>query len=156
MAPRSISTLFGFMEFVHSIADRLRPFEQRSVPAFEEARDAGFYGEKVAAFWLRHTHRYKVLVRNYHVRRGEIDLVCRHRNTLVFIEVKSRANEDFGRPADAVNREKQRRLHRAIEEYLREIGRPNISIRIDVVEVILLTGQKPECRLLTDVRFETV
>ena len=64
----------------------------------------GARGEKLAARYLRR-QGFKILYRNFRGRRGgEIDLVCRDRDTLVFVEVKTRTREDFGRPLDAVNR----------------------------------------------------
>jgi putative endonuclease len=143
------------MDRVGSIADRLRPCAKRWVPPFESPQALGAYGEKVAASFLKTEHSYKTLVTNYRVRRGELDLVCRHGDTLVFVEVKSRASEDYGRPEEAVTREKRRRMQRAIEEYLREIGRPKVPIRVDVVEVILPPGGKPECRLLRDITLDS-
>lgn len=153
MALRSIKRLSVVMDLAHSIVVHLRPCELRPVPHFDDIRAAGRYGERCAASWLRHTHGYKVLVANYRVRRGEIDLVCRHRDTLVFVEIKSRANETFGQSRLLVDRKKQLRLRRAIEEYRREIGQPDVPQRFDVVEVILVTGALPELRLLQDVRF---
>ena len=51
-------------------------------------------------------HRYKILYRNFKDRRGgEIDIVCREGDTLVFVEVKTRGGEEFGRPIEAVNRQ---------------------------------------------------
>jgi putative endonuclease len=60
-----------------------------------------------------HRHGYKILYRNFRGRRGgEIDIVCRDGDTLVFVEVKTRADEDFGSPVEAVGRDKQWRISR--------------------------------------------
>src|SRR5216117_3655283 len=67
----------------------------------------GARGEKLACRYLKRSG-YKILLRNFRGRSGgEIDIVCRDNDTLVFVEVKTRAREDFGRPFEAVNREKQ-------------------------------------------------
>src|SRR5438105_8426903 len=67
----------------------------------------GARGEKLACRFLR-SSGYKILFRNFKDRRGgEIDVVCRDGDTLVFVEVKTRADEEFGRPIEAVDRQKQ-------------------------------------------------
>src|SRR6266567_1453168 len=69
----------------------------------------GARGEKLACRFLRRSG-YKILYRNFRGRGGgEIDIVCRDRDTLVFVEVKTRKREDFGRPIAAVDTEKQKR-----------------------------------------------
>ena len=69
-------------------------------------------GEKLACQFLRRSG-YKILYRNFRGRTGgEIDVVCRDGDTLVFVEVKTRTREDFGRPFEAVDRDKRKR-HRA-------------------------------------------
>lgn len=96
----------------------------------------GERGEQLAAKFLR-KRGYKILVRRYKGRHGEIDLTCRHDDTLVFVEVKTRASEEFGEPSAAVDADKQRNLSRTALEYLRGIGNPDIPIRFDIVEVIM-------------------
>jgi len=92
---------------------------------------------------------YKVLYRNFRGRTGgEIDIVCRDRDTLVFVEVKTRTREDFGRPFDAVDRNKQKRLARGGLAWLRLLDDPEILFRFDVVEVIIAEGQEPRFELL--------
>ena len=92
---------------------------------------------------------YKILYRNFKGRTGgEIDLVCRHRDTLVFVEVKTRTREDFGRPLDAVNREKRNRIARGGLAWLRLLDNPDILFRFDVVEVIIAEGAKPRLEIL--------
>lgn len=81
---------------------------------------------------------YKILHRNFRGRRGgEIDLVCRQGETLVFVEVKTRTREDFGRPIDAVNRAKRQRIVAGGLAWLRLLDNPDILFRFDVVEVIM-------------------
>src|ERR1043165_2939007 len=72
----------------------------------------GAQGEKLACRFLKRSG-YKILFRNFRGRRGgEIDIVCRDHDTLVFVEVKTRTREDFGRPLTAVDRVKQKRISR--------------------------------------------
>ena len=107
----------------------------------------GEHGEKLAARFLRR-HGFKILYRNFRGRQGgEIDLVCRERDTLVFVEVKTRTREDFGRPLEAVNREKQRRISLGGLAWLRLLGNPDILFRFDVVEVIIAEGTDPRLEL---------
>lgn len=90
----------------------------------------------------------KFLAANYRSPRGEIDLVFRDGDCLVFVEVKTRSSEDWARPADAVDEEKRRRLSLAALDYLRRIGNPRIRIRFDIVEVVLGDGMEPTVRHL--------
>lgn len=97
----------------------------------------GRRGEKLAA---RHLNRlgYKVLYRNFrHGSGGEIDIVCRHGEVLVFVEVKTRSSEDFGRPMDAVDRKKQRRIIHGAMAWLRMLDLPDLTFRFDIVEVLM-------------------
>src|SRR5919201_38527 len=79
----------------------------------------GALGEKLACRYLKR-NGYKVLFRNFRGRTGgEIDVVCRDRDTLVFVEVKTRGRENFGRPVEAVDRQKQKRISRGALAWLR-------------------------------------
>jgi putative endonuclease len=88
-------------------------------------------------------------LRNFRGRSGgEIDVVCRDNDTLVFVEVKTRAREDFGRPLEAVDRAKQRRISRGALAWLRMLDNPDILFRFDVVEVIITDDVKPRLELI--------
>jgi putative endonuclease len=92
---------------------------------------------------------YNVLYRNFKGRSGgEIDIVCRDNDTLVFVEVKTRTREDFGRPVTAVDRQKQKRISRGGLAWLRMLDNPDILFRFDVVEVIIRDGAKPRLELI--------
>ena len=91
----------------------------------------GTRGENLACRFLR-KNGYKILYRNFRGRTGgEIDVVCRERDTLVFVEVKTRTREDFGRPLDAVNRDKRNRISRGGLAWLRLLDDPDILFRFD-------------------------
>ena len=96
----------------------------------------GKQGENAAAEYLKNLG-YKILARNFRTRWGEIDIVCRDGDCLVFAEVKTRADESFGAPEEAVTKTKQRHLLAAAQIYLQRIRRPNAEWRVDVVA---LTG----------------
>jgi len=107
----------------------------------------GRLGERAAR---RHLQRLgmKFLTANFRTKHGEIDLVFRDRDCLVFVEVKTRSSEDWTRPAAAVNARKRRLLSRAALDYLRRLEDPQIKIRFDIVEVLLDAGAVREIRHL--------
>jgi len=108
----------------------------------------GARGEKLARRYLKR-NGYKVLFRNFRGRSGgEIDVVCRDKDTLVFVEVKTRGREDFGRPFEAVDREKRKRISRGALAWLRMLDNPDILFRFDVVEVIVADNAKPRVELI--------
>jgi putative endonuclease len=75
-------------------------------------------------------------------------VVCRDRDTLVFVEVKTRTREDFGRPFEAVNREQRNSIARGALAWLRLLDEPDILFRFDVVEVIIAEGAEPKLEIL--------
>ncbi|MFN2542725.1 MAG: YraN family protein [Chthoniobacterales bacterium] len=108
----------------------------------------GALGEKLARKFLRRKG-YKILYRNFRGRSGgEIDLVARDHDTLVFIEVKTRGGEKFGRPLAAVDPDKQKRIARGGLAWLRMLDDPDILFRFDVVEVIIADNAKPRLELI--------
>ncbi|HXT41304.1 MAG TPA: YraN family protein [Candidatus Angelobacter sp.] len=120
--------------------------------AFVSDREAehlrrGKLGEKAAKKHLRRVG-LKFLAANFRSPRGEIDLVFRDRDCLVFVEVKTRSSEDWTRPAAAVNANKRRRLSRAALDYVRLLHNPSVKIRFDIVEVLLRDGAVREIRHL--------
>lgn len=97
----------------------------------------GARGEKMAARFLR-KNGFKILYRNFRTKRGgEIDLVCREGETLVFVEVKTRSSTKFGNPADAVNAEKQRLIERGAQAWLRLLNYPEVIFRFDILEIVV-------------------
>lgn len=97
----------------------------------------GRRGEKLAAKFLRRSG-FKVLYRNFRAPRGgEIDIVCRDGDELVFVEVKTRSSRDYGSPASAVNREKQALIARGALAWLRLLDNPDLIFRFDIVEVVI-------------------
>ena len=110
----------------------------------------GTEGEKLAGRFLR-KHGYKVLYRNFRGRTGgEIDLVCRDVDTLVFVEVKTRRNEDFGRPIETIKADQRDRIAKGALAWLRMLDNPDILFRFDVVEVLLDETAEPRLELIKD------
>jgi putative endonuclease len=107
----------------------------------------GELGERAARRHLKR-HGLKFLTANFRSDRGEIDLVCRDQDCLVFVEVKTRSSEDWLRPAAAVNARKRRLLSQTALDYLRLLRNPPVKIRFDIVEVLLQEGVVREIRHL--------
>jgi putative endonuclease len=105
---------------------------------------SGLWGEEQAARFLR-AKGWSIEGRRVRVgARDEIDLVARSGRILVFVEVKTRANEQFGRPFSAVRRDKRRVLSRAAYRYLEQLREKPEYFRLDVVEVVGQPGREPE------------
>jgi putative endonuclease len=79
---------------------------------------------------------------------GRLNSIRNGTDCLVFIEVKTRSSEQWGRPASAVDAERRWRLTRAGLDYLRLLGRPAVKVRFDIVEVLLVDGAVAEIRHL--------
>jgi putative endonuclease len=107
----------------------------------------GRLGEAAAKKFLQ-ARRLKFLTANFRSERGEIDLVFRDVEDLVFIEVKTRSSEEWTRPAAAVDARKRRLLSQTALDYLRELKNPDVKIRFDIVEVLLAEGAVREIRHL--------
>jgi putative endonuclease len=103
------------------------------------ARLLGDRGERAAAQYL-HSRGFRILLRGYRTRFGEIDLIARDGNTLVFIEVKSRRR---GTPAEAVTLEKQRRLTLAALHFLKRYQLLEQASRFDVVAIVWPDDKTP-------------
>jgi putative endonuclease len=101
---------------------------------------AGRRGEDLAH---RHLQRegMTVVARNHRTKTGsgEVDLIAWEREVLVFIEVKSRASDEFGPPDRAIGEDKQRRLIRVALDYARRADIPIEKVRFDVVTVVFNT-----------------
>ncbi|WP_163571769.1 YraN family protein [Fodinicola feengrottensis] len=98
----------------------------------------GRFGEEVAVRHLRESGM-AVEDRNWRCRAGEIDVVARDGDALVFCEVKTRRGTRFGRPAEAVSPEKANRLRKLAGMWLADSGKHAPTLRFDVVEVLLST-----------------
>ena len=111
-------------------------------------RALGDKGEDLA---VRHLKKrgYKVIERNYSCPYGEIDLMAREGDTLVFVEIKTRSSSDFGLPQDAVDHFKQQKLMQVAMAYMTGKQLPEtIHTRFDVVAVRL--NPDPETELIQD------
>ena len=109
----------------------------------------GDLGERAAEKYLK-GQGMKLLARNYRSSRGEIDLVFRAADCLVFIEVKTRSSEGWTRPAAAVDARKKKLLSQTALDYLKLLKNPEVKFRFDIVEVLLEEGEVREVRHLAN------
>ena len=100
-----------------------------------EAQALGRRGEEAAVGFLI-ARGLVVVARNWRCREGELDIVARERDTLVFCEVKTRRGVGFGAPLDAITPVKQARLRRLASAYLAEVGGHRGPIRMDAVGIV--------------------
>ena len=94
----------------------------------------GRVGEEKAAEFLT-KKGYKILKTNYKTHAGEIDLIAEDEKTIVFVEVKTRSNDNYGEPCEAVNLKKQEKSVKVATEYLIREKKTDSSCRFDVIEI---------------------
>jgi putative endonuclease len=130
---------------IGALFDQLRDVRRRRL--WDRDLAAGRRGEDLAHRFLR-KQGYIIVARNYRLSSGEAeaDLIAREGDTLVIVEVKTRATEEYGPPERAVNPEKQRHLLRVARQYARKTGTPWEHVRFDVVSIVL--RERPEITLL--------
>ena len=104
------------------------------MPYMSGNKRKGDYGETAAAGFLQ-TKGYILLSQNYK-RGGEVDIIAKHNECIVFIEVKYRKSLAHGLPSDAVNIVKQRQIVNVAKKYIVENGLDGNDVRFDVIEVI--------------------
>jgi putative endonuclease len=95
----------------------------------------GRKGERIAC-WFLLRQGFDVLARRYRGRSGELDIVAFERETLVFVEVKTRSSRVFGEPWEFVDWQKQQKLIRTAEEFIADHDLGQYSYRFDIVSVI--------------------
>lgn len=107
------------------------------------------FGEKGEALAVRRLKKagYKIIETNYRTRMGEIDIIARENDTLVFIEVKSRRSVRFGNPKQAITVQKQKKISMVALGYLKATGQSTARARFDVVTVIS-NRDKPQVEII--------
>lgn len=106
----------------------------------------GEAGEALAARLLRR-QGYRILETNYRTPIGEIDIIARERDTIVFVEVKARRSLHFGHPKTAVTAHKQRKLSMLALYYLKITGQSGAKARFDVV-AISAAPERPDVEII--------
>ena len=97
----------------------------------------GFKGEEYACNYLENKE-YQIIARNFMCNQGEIDIVAKDKNELVFIEVKTRTNLKYGNPVDAVDKNKTKHIWNATKFYLYKNNLEKEYVRFDVIEVYII------------------
>jgi putative endonuclease len=113
-----------------------------------EKKELGKKGEGKALRFLK-KRGYRIIEKNYVCKMGEMDIIAKEKDTLVFIEVKTRTSTMFGPPQLAVNSSKQRQLSKVALNYLKEKQLEDVKARFDVV-AILLEQKGEEIELIKD------
>ncbi len=111
-------------------------------------RSQGTAGEDLAVRFLEE-EGFSILHRNYRYGHGEIDIVAKEGNELVFVEVKTRRSSTWGEPEEAVTPAKRLQIRRVAEGYFDEHDIDEYPCRFDVVAITFKNG-KPEIRLIRD------
>ena len=105
-----------------------------------EKQNIGRKGEEYATKYLINIG-YTIIKRNFQCREGEIDIIAydNEKEELVFVEVKTRTNTQYGNPADAVNETKKKHIYRVANYFLYTRNLINkINVRIDVIEIFII------------------
>lgn len=109
----------------------------------KQKQSLGRWGEETAARYLENKG-YEIIAKNLRTEFGEIDLIARIGDQLVFVEVKARSSTDFGQPEESVTPSKQQHLHDAAETYLQQHPELDMEWRIDVISVRRFENKPPE------------
>jgi putative endonuclease len=139
----------GLVRSIADLSNRWRSRFSRSKESSDRIQ-LGAHGEKLACRFLRR-QGYKILYRNFRARHGgEVDIVCRDDDTLVFVEVKTRKRDDAVRPSESVNAAKRKLISRGALAWLQLLDNPDILSRFDVVEIVLAENEDPRFELIRD------
>lgn len=109
----------------------------------------GNFGEDLACRYLEKSG-YKIIARNFRIRGGEIDIIARDHDFLVFVEVKTRNSLKFGLPIEALTPWKIKALLKTALFYLQNISWNDKPYRLDAV-CIDLTSEEPEIELIKNI-----
>lgn len=113
--------------------------------------DIGKAGEQIAYNYLKEKG-YQVLEQNWRYRRAEVDLIARHGEVLVFVEVKTRSSQAFGEPEEFVSTQKENLLSSAASAYMEAINH-DWEIRFDIIAVLFQSEQSYSIKHIEDAFF---
>jgi putative endonuclease len=105
--------------------------------------DVWHFGEESACAFLR-KKGYKIIDRNYRTTVGEIDIIARNREVLLFVEVRTRSSSDFAQPWESIGYRKQKHLRLAAKAYVQEKAIYDAEFRFDVISITLSDAVKPQ------------
>ncbi len=103
----------------------------------------GNRGEDIAADFLENKG-YEIVERNYRYGHGELDIIAKDGDILVFVEVKTRKNLEYGPPELAITKNKQYQVRKIAEAYIIEKNITDTDVRIDVVAILIQKNLPPK------------
>ena len=101
-----------------------------------ENREIGKWGESIAANFLEQ-NSYKIIDRNFRCKQGEIDIVAKNKEYIIFIEVKTRSYIFFGSSGEAVDKRKKKNIYYAAKYFLHINKLEECFVRFDIIEVFI-------------------
>jgi len=108
----------------------------------ETNKNPGLLGEEIACGLLKEKG-YDIVKRNFRFGHGEIDIIAKKDEMLVFVEVKTRTNDEFGPPEMAVTKSKQKQIIRIAKAYLYVNNITEIQCRFDIIAVLMENFNNP-------------
>lgn len=105
-----------------------------------DRHETGKIGEDISVRYLQQIG-YIIIERNFECKQGEIDIIARDKDELVFVEVKTRSSALYGLPKEAVDKTKKKHIYRSAEYYVYTKHLENKPIRVDVIEVYKKRGK---------------
>ncbi len=111
-----------------------RKDENKKKSELNERQKFGKLGEDLATQYLEN-NGYEIVERNFSCQQGEIDIIAKEKNEIVFVEVKTRKCLTYGTPAEAVTKEKRRHIEKTAQYYLFTKQLEKQPVRFDVIEV---------------------
>ncbi|MCL4397552.1 YraN family protein [Patescibacteria group bacterium] len=106
-----------------------------------ENKRIGQLGEEIASNYLL-KKGYQIIERNFRAKQyGEVDILAQHRDTLVFVEVKTRIGDEFGRPGEAITPGKLHELKKMVDFYYNQYPNTSLSPQIDVIAITLKSDE---------------
>lgn len=103
-------------------------------------RKFGTVGEKIAQDYLKN-NGYEIIETNFYTKKGEIDIISQKDNCIVFFEIKTRNNLEYGTPAMAVDFTKKMHIKNSAKIYIHINKLYGYDVRFDVIEVIIKNGK---------------
>ncbi|MFH1737888.1 MAG: YraN family protein, partial [bacterium] len=128
----------------------LEDLKRKAIDLRPSTRERGEAKEELAARYME-KRGYKIWERNFRLRRGEIDIIANQADLIIFVEVKSRTSESFGKPFESVTKRKRQTLQRMAETYLVQRGLyEGWNVRFDVISIMDREGKSPEIEHFED------
>ncbi len=106
----------------------------------ENNHQIGRIGEDIAVRYLL-KNKYDIIIRNFYTYSGEIDIIAKQDKEIVFVEVKTRSSDEYGRPLEAVTPLKQKHMYKSAKYYLYKTRQENAFVRFDVIEIYIVDGK---------------